>query len=114
MYCFPLEFLRITENLRLPEAKRNHDLVRLLIFTFLKLYQCLFQNSKIIRKCRILPHANVSQIEQQREGTDILNSNEFIKQTGVRVDARRFITAPANIFVPPTIIFKENRKNQKT
>lgn len=43
-----------------------------------------------------------------------MNSNEFIKQTGVRVDARQLVTAPANIFVPPAVIFKDNQKTLKS
>lgn len=58
----------------------------------------------------MLPVDNVDQIEKQREEADILNSNEHIRNTGVRVNPRQLVTATAQHLIPPAIVFKNSQK----
>uniref|UniRef100_A0AC34F0F2 Uncharacterized protein n=1 Tax=Panagrolaimus sp. ES5 TaxID=591445 RepID=A0AC34F0F2_9BILA len=90
---FPIEVLRIPENQRVPKAKQGNDL-----------------NALIIRKCQQLPYDNVDNIEKNRDDAEILNSNNFIKNTGCRVDPQQMVTAPARQLLTPSIVFKDTQK----
>uniref|UniRef100_A0A914ZBK9 Piwi domain-containing protein n=1 Tax=Panagrolaimus superbus TaxID=310955 RepID=A0A914ZBK9_9BILA len=90
---YPLEVLEIAEVQKIPKAKQNK-----------------FLASKITNQCCFDPAHSVVAIEEQCEYAEIRMSNNYIKNTGCRVDARHLLTVPAKQLYPPTIVFKDTQK----
>uniref|UniRef100_A0AC34GT40 Piwi domain-containing protein n=1 Tax=Panagrolaimus sp. ES5 TaxID=591445 RepID=A0AC34GT40_9BILA len=92
---YPLEVLEIAGVQKIPKAKQNQNKSLL---------------SLITRNCCFDPASSIEAIDDQFYKAEIRMSNDYIKNTGCRVDARHLLCVKAQQLYPPCIVFKDTQK----